>query len=101
MCFIFTGFKLCVSNKHITIATLDCHLLKDPDRIIERYNKSTLDEDVYHQLVNCGDNGAIQRIDFMPAGDDQGVVTRVDFGCIKIRVDDSIENTVPGPSAVA
>ena len=47
--------------------------------------------------MTCGKYGAIQRIYFMPAGDDAtGKVTRVDFGCIKIRVDDSVEDVVPG-----
>ena len=92
----FTGFKLCVSDKIIAGITLDCHRLKDPDRIEEHFNKSTLDEDGIHQRVNCGKYGAIQAIYISKAeNDDTGLIHRVDFGCVRIRVDNSVEDAVP------
>ena len=75
---------MCIDGERVSAIMLHCHFLKNPDNIEDRYEVSSSEDQGYHQIVDCGEQGAIQKIRVTDAGD--GIVKKVEFSCAKIRI---------------
>ncbi|KFM66599.1 hypothetical protein X975_20141, partial [Stegodyphus mimosarum] len=83
---VVVEFKLCVKDYRIPVITLHCHPMKDKGRMKDVYNVTS--DEMKHTLVDCGKNGAIQKMFFEDTG--QVATTRVIFTCVLVEVKDDL-----------